>query len=886
MTLLRALVPTLAILLGAGRAAAQATLDPYTVTSPDGKLLLSVNPTEIDGAGPARYAVTRAGKPVWQNELPFTLWKAALTDDGTVCGFAYDNGHDGRAIRGRAEKSQLLCAVIDNKGVVRAADGHERKHPPFMSTPPSPYEPLAMGVTLDVPGDRFIVRVAGTFNDPAERWWSYKISTGAGLGEVIPEQPKKGANGMGFHKEIAADLVPGTPLLLVHWFIYPAGARFALLDEAGKEVWKLDRRDEYADKGDRFDWWSLIEQGIHQTAVRDHAFDVISYTDGARISHEVAPDGNGGFTVKEIRRVDEEPRPSKAVNSKLGAMTDITLEPAGTIELHAPAPSSPIDNVHDFNFDSKGRIGFVRFERDAGKPRFVLVNPDGSIAREQRLELPENPKATLPMTAPVEGDRWIIVRSSYEKPVPTEAWWLNVSSGALTAIPDFKAGRAEAVRALPGPGFAIQGRYDEPDEVIVFGPDGARRTVVRGVNGMMHSAAVRTDGTISVLTAVRNTIETFDAEGKHVRSDSLEDILDTRPNYPATLRADVKGGIILEDFGGTPPIYRISAEGKLTAKFTPRFSDGRAFRPFGGVQVAPDGTLWTSDSHALLRLDEKGVVDKVLGPAPTDDAFGGIAALAVGSSHIYVSDSRSGKVHVFDTRGERLRVVSPGPSDFGSDSPPHDIAPAPDGSIWLTGGIGGRNMFEGATYFGFDSTGKRLEPRKCRLDQITETWHFQPKSTNHWALGYEAVWLVNAENDIIQHITRRPDGAWLGTVHEGAVAPDGSLAVISGPRGMGSRGPAVLNIYDPAGEPVKSFELPDQWILMRVAFTGRWAVTAGSDTELHLYDVTTGEARRFAIPEGDKGQHFWTPFISPDASEVWLYNAGIASIARFRLPRE
>jgi hypothetical protein len=871
-----------AVLTGVRAALAEPTLDPYKVTSPSGKIVLSVTPSDMDGSGSAQYIVADRGKPLWQLTHPFTLWKAEVADDGTVCGFAYNNGHDGRGRGGKQEEAQLLCVLIDRRGTVRAEDPHPRHHPAVMSNPPSPYEPLGLGVTVDAAQDRFLVRAAGTWDDDAVRWWVYRLSTGDSLGEVVPDQPAKPANGLGFHKEISAALVPGTPLLLVHWFIYQHGARFALLDPKGKEVWSLDQPEEYATQGERFSWWDLQEKGIRQTTLRDKAFDIISYTLKARVAYQVSPDAAAatGFSVKETNRAEEAPAPKPADPS--GALTDLVLEPAGAITLQAPTPSSPIDNVHDFNIDAEGRLGFIRAEFGE-KPRFVLVAPDGTIVLNLPLDLPADPKAQAPAAAPVSADRWVIARGSYEEGKPALAWWLDLNTKALTPFADFKAASVKALRGVAGGGFAVEQSYRDAESVVVYDAKGQRSGAVGAIeNGMMQSAAVRTDGSIAVITAVSKTLESFDKNGTFERSQKLATLLGSEPNYPSSVRPDCAGGIIVEDFNGSPPIYRVAADGTLTAKFAPKFPDGRVFRVMGGVQGAPDGAAWTSDGHSLLRLNKEGVVDRVLGPAPTADDLSRVSALAVGPNGlIYAIDARTSAVHVFDATGRRVRVCRPAAGDFPSDHAADQIAVAADNSVWIHSRMG--SFMEPSRYYGFGVDGGRVDPKSAHLDHITETWHYQPHAGRRWSLGYESIWLVDDKDDIVQTITHRPSGAWLGHVDEGAVAPDGSLAVIAGPREMGMRGPAELNIYSPAGEPVKTIPLPDTWIGMRVAFNGRWAITA-SDAELHLYNVESGARNRFPIPAAGGDKHFWYPFVSPDGTEVWLQDSGGTTLTRYKLP--
>ena len=51
----------------------------------------------------------------------------------------------------------------------------------------------------------------------------------------------------------------------------------------------------------------------------------------------------------------------------------------------------------------------------------------------------------------------------------------------------------------------------------------------------------------------------------------------------------------------------------------PRDPDGKGFR-CDGVRVASDGHLWVSDGEAIMRLNDEGVVDRILGGGAEADA--------------------------------------------------------------------------------------------------------------------------------------------------------------------------------------------------------------------------------------------------------------------------
>ncbi len=400
---------------------------------------------------------------------------------------------------------------------------------------------------------------------------------------------------------------------------------------------------------------------------------------------------------------------------------------------------------------------------------------------------------------------------------------------------------------------------------------------------MFQDAAPLPDGGVAVLTAVHNTIEYFDNAGEHKRSVVLSEALGRAANYPSGLSFDADGGLILHDFNGEPPVWRISAEGKATASLTPAFADGATFRLYGDVQRAPDGRLWTSDRNALLRLDDEGRVDLVLGPKPQDDRLDAVDDLTVANGRIFALNARTHAVHVFDHAGKPLRVLRPNAEDVPGSADVGPIAVAGDGWVYL--GVADHGGFSSSMqYIMFDGEGNRARSERLGLDSIREQWVFRPGTQERWVLGYHGVFLVDANGEVAAKIDRRPDDRWFDRVDEGAVAPDGSLAVVSSANdGMLSTGPRHLSVYSPTGAGRRTVALPDGILFPRIAFNGSHVVLCSGDLVV-LIDADTGDMKRLAIPPRPDGEAFWTPGFSPDGREIWLRQASSQTLQQYRLP--
>ncbi len=894
--------PCLGIIVGfativGSEVTADSVLNPTTLTSPSGQYELFVDPGAMNGSGPATYRLTRAGEEVWSGDRPFSLWEAEVTDSGAVVGYAYEGGVTSDFQHG-TRYSGLSVIILDVEGRTLLKDPASSHNARVNSYSwPRSNSSSVRGMLVDPEGDRFVVRIPRSGDADPVIWWTYRITTGEKIGDIVPDHPDSGEQG--FQIDILAELVPGTSLTLVQWYIYgyadgkrTDGAALGLLDPDGKEIWRLDLPGEYDGLGEDWGWyWDMVEPGIEQTAVGSRSFSFRSYSLSSRLSFavEADPEADSGWRVVETSRVEDHLTVGRDVVSRPDIEL-IELEQVGAIELRVPlGRRSPITDITDFAIDHAGNLGFVRSGKD-GVAIFMLVGPNGQILSDHKLNLP-NDSVMRPRVAPVRESRWVLLQDSTNDEVGTRAWWIDVDTGELESIEGFTSGGIESLVPTGDGGFITLARhhleYTIQDEVNRYDSDGRplwnRREPGYGHGFSFQAATWIEDVGVAALTSVSNTIEFFDAEGKHQRSVRVADVLEGEPNYPSGLTADLNGGLILHDFNGSPPIYRINAEGTVIARFHPKFPDGRLFRIYGDVQVAPDGTLWTSDLHSLLRLNKEGIVEKVLGPQPDDDALEEIRAMTVDpEGRIYVVNGRTAAVHVFGSDGAPLRICKPLPTDFATDSGIGSVTVDGDGNIYFqTGGSSGADRNRG--YFGFSAQCERIGFEHLGIDSISEKWLFKPGSRERWVLGYEAIHLVDPQGHVTKTIERRPNRNWLQNVDDGAVAPDGSLAVIASPLGMGMRGPAVLCIYDADGGPIRAIPLTEESIFARVAFNGSTVVTVDQGA-IYLYDVEGREPRKFVPPTEDGKERYWLPYMSPDGTEIWLRTSESMTLLRYKLP--
>lgn len=872
-----------------------AILNPKTYTSPSGKYAIFVDPSDLYGRGRASYKLTREGREVWSGERPYTLWQARVADDGTVAGYAYSHGPRGFAADGHQEGAgDFRVVILDPRGKERLDQITMREQSRFPHRPPNP---IASGLIFDPANDRLVVRIWDEdVNRQAESWWVYQLATGKELATFRPKEHMADPEPARYVMD--AKPVKGTPLTLLHWWRYDGenertcGARFTLIGPAGEAFWSLELPADYEVAGD-----DEAAERLRASLIRDGGilgsdqlgrFELRFAKDAQRVAFSVSRAEDGGWAAHEIGRRPfvEAPTPVPVP----AEIAPLALRPAGRVVLEGPpaGPAPGLPNVGDFVFDDRGRIVFLRWSEVGSSQSLVVANQDGDVVR------------TVPLApAAAEGrpgwsgltragaDVYLVARDAPDDPERTEGERIDVATGRTAPIPNFVGPRNSRIAGLPDGGFVAWGgsaRFTTDHSLRAFDRRGGWLWDVPGGDGRDDPAtllspndvAATTTGLIAVVDVIRKTVQFFDRAGRHHHTIDLEKAWGREPRYPSDLSADRDGGVVVGDFQGDPPIVRMDADGTVRAEVRPRFEDGRAFR-IGCARVAPDGALWVGDGHALYRLTETGVVDRVVGRAPDPRRLDKAATVAQDArGQIYAVEGRTGAVHVFGPAGRRLRVCLPGPGDVPEElSSPH-LAIADAGDVYLRLGMSGN------PYLHFTPEGERAGIMASKLEDSGERWYPQPKTGRSWVLGDEKVFLVEATGAVARTIARRADGFWLVSPEDASVAADGSIAVVSRQDGRGADDEVLVSLYGPAGEPIRTFPLPSgiEWLSTRIAYDGERLVVVG-DKGIVLLGRSGEVIGQFPPPP--EPETWWTPFLAPGGRELWLFD-GRRTFHRFECP--
>lgn len=864
------------------------TLDPMTYVSHNGAWTLHIDPSEPEGGGPGQFRVEQAGHLVWEREQPFTMWDASISDDGVVAGYAYDTGWYGwgASVNG---PSHLFAIVLNSDGTERSRSVCDRRRAGVVCDM-GPAYPFAVGVLTSPESNLFIVRQYPEWNSRTETWARYRLSDGAELAPL--DLPLPVVANSRYQQVVSCTLIPGSNLVLVHW--YAAGtterppfraahrsAHLTLETLDGSRIWERTFKDEYEGRGEYFDHQDLQREGFIQVGAGERSFWFHSFSQRHRVRFviETSPQDPDSLIVTEQgSEVAGEP-----VQAGLVAIEDTVRMPIGTIELKGDPPGvvrQPIHSLTGFDVSRDGSFGLVRGARN---DTAVLVTDQAGAILAQRA-FAEVAGKMIDIAA-IGGGRWLVYAGGYDSE-KARAWVFdqNDADSAPEPLPELDVSALTGVEARPDGSFVgITGK--SRGEVRAF--DRRGKSLWTAMPFSVKDIALMDDGRIAVLHVVSKQISFLSSDGAELDGAiDLTKALGREPNYPAQLAADSENGLVLYDFRGEPAIYRLNADGTVRASLTPLDQHKQQVRTLGDPQVSrADGALWIAARNGLLRMDESGMPDRMFGEIAEARGYPlrGVGSLAVDAQgRLYASNRQNGRVHVFDGEGNLLRVLGNEADGVRADSWSRAVTVFDDGSTLVPGNIARQQGGLKDGFIEFNAEGHRTRTIPELLDDVAERRLAVPGSRSTWAVGYKKVALVDEHEQIVREIRRRPDGSWLGTTSDSAVARDGSIAVASQPdsAGFSVRCPCYLSVYDRAGNGLATLRIPVQSTILQIAFNGQ-TVALTTDDQVLLMDIKSGRTRRFYLPTAAGEEDYWYLATSASGKEFLALRSNSTQILRF-----
>lgn len=837
--------------------------------------------------------MTVDGKESWSATLPFTLYDAVVANDGSTVGYVYRDGLEGHPLdHERSEgNGDIFIVVLGTAGNRRLQQVLSQNiYVPIDGLP----GPQIQGILLNEKEDRFTIRFTAD-EGLGENWWVYQLSTGQLLKRFPVRAPREDPEAFGFIT--VAKSISSVPLNLVHWWNQTEnlGAVFMLIDLDGRCVWSRELPTDYtfpADKRPDFEFYDTVQE---RGAILDNAkpgqFDLWFVTESQRVTFNVTygQTHRDGWRVDEVARQSYRP-PTKAEKKLQPSVESRQLKHLGSFRLEGEVKLGPIRNIRWFGFDQEGRVGILRSGGPDAQP-FLLIDSKGAVIAEvplPSLEGADNPQRTLNSAAYAGTGRWVLVSAETDKE-RVSAWWYDVEKKVLSDAVQLDCPGIERITGTGDGGFVLlASRRENPHGVTTlyaFDSNGkklwARDSGVGKQEDFLRPIDVAfLNGEIAVLDRALQDVDFFDRSGRFLRTINLRRSWGREPENLTSIIPDENAGFIIRDSWDAPAFIRMNSDGSVRGTLLPRHRDGRRIDTRGGLCLAPDGHLWASDEHALIRLDKEGVADLVLGDDLDPARLDQIAGVAVDRhGNVYAVDERTGAVHVFDSNGRKLRICMPEPSDFSQNISHPLIAVADDGSVYVSEGWDSHGSESRHRYVHFAPDGRRLGTKKFELDSSRQEWIAQSGTDNLLVLGYQEAFLTDPAGNVLRNIARRADRHWIDITKDAAVAGDGSFVILGAPSsfGLNSEG-STVNFFTKEGIPVRTFPTDCDALL---GFSGKQLVMGVYErkrTELEIYDTSGSLVQRLDHPMS------MSVFLTREGRELWVFENRTRTVQRYAMP--
>jgi hypothetical protein len=388
------------------------------------------------------------------------------------------------------------------------------------------------------------------------------------------------------------------------------------------------------------------------------------------------------------------------------------------------------------------------------------------------------------------------------------------------------------------------------------------------------------DNSFVILDNIGNTLQFFDTADNLLRVIDLEEVWGHKPNYPTDVDVDSSNGFVIYDFDAPSPLIRTDSNGSIVSEIVPQLDSGRQLRVVGGVKVSSQGDLWTCDGTALYRLSNDGVVEHVIGLKPLPDELDKPAFVAVGpDDRIYIADGRTDATHVFSANGNRLGICVPNPQDLSETTAVEDIAVTPNGEIYVSYGLDVEDIGNSSQFVHFGTDFSRKGEAIVKADSIAQGLRFQPAGDRSWFAGYDDLFLLKGLNGTIRTISRTSRNAWLESLGNIAVAPDGSLALVSGHEDNGF----FISTFAPDGASLSSFEISAAWKYAHIAYDGA-RVYALIENEVFFAKIGGEPVGRFELPPGLNKDSVRGPFLADQSRQLWFVDLNDLELLKFAIP--
>lgn len=616
-----------------------------------------------------------------------------------------------------------------------------------------------------------------------------------------------------------------------------------------------------------------------------------------RDSHNPGREESWTYPLSGPERLTDAPRveriepPSSRWHTRMdslpGDLPRLELTPISSTVLGDGASAQPsAGKILQFGLEGGGRMRIVRATQEKNVFTVATTSRQGVVRREVLF----GPIGTEDMNLkwwPLAHGRWLVTETRFGAGEASSAWFADEATGDVTPLTTSWPCAFDSVAAVPDGGFVAlvtfrrkftssNALYRVDDEGLVWwkiGEDNKDEAKLFSP----EEVAVTPDGHVAVVDNIRDRIQLFDLAGSYLGKLELAEILPAEPNYPTGLTVDPTGALLLHDFNGEFPLYRIHEDGEVVAALEITPPEGRPLgRMHNRARIAPDGSMWTTDGNALLRVDETGAIDRTVGELPALEALGAMGPARIDrTGRILIQDRETGVLHVFDGAGQRLFFARPAPGDFDSQSSISKIFVDLDGAFFVQSSMGRRGVIE------FSADGERIAPVELGSIDLA----FSPDGSRWLGVNsFDHVGVRRVTGDeTLAFIERAPSGRWFAFsgIADFATDSTGELVVLHTPRSR--RSPpnfdSGLSFYGSDGA-------SKGWIPLsgsRLAVSDRWVVVwdfAGTVLLVRRADEVVSRL----TPFDRQGNRHWQFGFSADGDELWAIDSDGPTLHKFALP--
>lgn len=794
-------------------------LQPKEYVSASGEFRLLVNPSHLNGAYAGDYQLTSNGMILWSKQLPFTLWDAKVSDEGTVIGYAYTQGVDGIFDRrGDPRPGHTVVAVLDMDGSLRLHERRKREDSRFFHTPPTQ---LVEGFEISGTGNSFLIRIQDAdVNVAAETWAFYDISQGKKTREF--RTPIGRREGLSVQSPIHVKPVRGTPLWLVQLWTYSgrpnatgkSGSVFLVVDSHGSTIWKHELLDDYT-VGDEETEDTLRERIREGGAILNtdnwHSFEIQLVKEKQAVEFTVNKNAEGKYEVKESRRTQRD----YLKHESEGGEQNVSISPKNlpqlpflgqlALEINRQQRTHPVRSIEcGFDFDSEGNFCFVRQEEQ--KREMVSVDVKGNLLKEFPLKLEVPNEYELDGMVHIGRNEFVLSASTHKPGRNSLAWKIDLDNQDVESFTDFPGHHVKEIVSSQNGKFAVlsteRSKYTMTDSVLVFDAEGQQLASIQQNSSdypqtLFSPAAIATNslGEVCVLDVIKQEVAIYGEDGKYRRTMDLEKLWGYRPNYPSGLFATLDGGIVINDFDGRFPLVQMSFGGKVLASLDPREALGREtmYVSSESTRVRTDGRIWIETGEEFVRLADSGLVDVRVGTAADIRKLGDVSEVHVDrDGKCYLLDQRAGAVHVFTSEGSLERVLHHERlQEAGYSKAPIQIAK--DGSAFVhSGGIDNESLVE------FSNDGTYVKEHYLAYDPA----YVLPISKSLLCDDMTQALVTDLSGkQVLGRIRRHTDSSWLAKIESIAVARNDSFAIATGNENL------KVTVFDSKSRPQNTWDL-------------------------------------------------------------------------------